>query len=237
MIITGVFNAMEGVVALARNEVYVATPRYLFAFDLTTWGWIQVILGIVVVVAGVGVITGQLWGRVVGITIAALTMLANFAFIPYYPIWSLLIIALNVFVIWALCVYNRDSPPPQPLIAGPNLNTVAGPSRTTVSKQPGATGALSVDSRYTKAVTPSVFGDWGSAGRLVFEQEQPGTTSLRASGAEGRCCRSGERAACAPYRRLSVATTSLSVSTRPAESRACQGGRSRGSAAPAPAGP
>jgi hypothetical protein len=109
MIITGVLNAMEGIVALARNEVYVATPRYLFAFDLTTWGWIQLILGIIVVVAGVGVITGQLWGRVVGIIIAALTMLANFAFIPYYPVWSLLIIALNVFVIWALCVYDRDT--------------------------------------------------------------------------------------------------------------------------------
>ena len=109
MIIGGVFNAMEGIVALARNEIYAATPRYLFAFDLTTWGWIQLILGIVVAIAGVGVITGQLWGRLVGITLAALTMLANFAFIPYYPLWSLSIIALNVFVIWALCVYNRDT--------------------------------------------------------------------------------------------------------------------------------
>jgi hypothetical protein len=109
MIITGVFGAMEGVVALARNEIFVATPRYLFAFDLTTWGWIQVILGVVVLAAGVGVITGQLWGRLVGITIAVLSILANFAFIPYYPVWSLLIIALNVFVIWALCVYNRDT--------------------------------------------------------------------------------------------------------------------------------
>ncbi len=109
MIITGVFNAMEGVVALAANEVFAVTPRYIFAFDLTTWGWIQIILGIIVVAAGVGVITGQLWGRVVGITIALLTMLANFAFIPYYPVWSLLIIGLSVFVIWALCVYDRDT--------------------------------------------------------------------------------------------------------------------------------
>jgi hypothetical protein len=109
MIITGVFNAMEGVVALARNEVYLATPRYIFAFDLTTWGWTQVVIGLVVLAAGFGVVTGQLWGRVVGITIALLSMLANFAFIPYYPVWSLLIIALDVFVIWALCVYNRDA--------------------------------------------------------------------------------------------------------------------------------
>ena len=109
MMITGLFNAMEGIVALARNEVYAITPRYIFAFDLTTWGWIQLILGILVLAAGVGVMTGQLWGRVVGITIAALTMLANFAFIPYYPVWSLMIIALKVVVIWAQCVYDRDA--------------------------------------------------------------------------------------------------------------------------------
>ena len=69
----------------------------------------QIIVGVAVVAAGVGVVTGQLWGRLVGMTLAALSMLANFAFIPYYPVWSLSIIALNVFVIWALCVYNRDT--------------------------------------------------------------------------------------------------------------------------------
>jgi hypothetical protein len=109
MIVTGVFNVIEGLVALFRNEVYVATLRYVFAFDLTTWGWIQVILGLVVLAAGYGVLTGRIWGRVVGIGIALLSMIVNFAFIPYYPVWSLLIIALNVFVIWALCVFNRDA--------------------------------------------------------------------------------------------------------------------------------
>jgi hypothetical protein len=109
MLITGLFSAMEGVVALGHNEVYVVTPRYILTFDVTTWGWIHIILGVIVMAAGVGVMTGQLWGRIVGITIAALTMLANFAFIPYYPIWSLLIIGLNVFIIWALCVYDRDA--------------------------------------------------------------------------------------------------------------------------------
>jgi uncharacterized membrane protein len=108
MIITGLFNTMEGVVALARNEVYAVTPRYIFAWDLTTWGWIQIILGIIVLAAGVGVITGQLWGRVVGITIATLTMLANFAFIPHYPLWSLLIIAVDAGIIWALATYRRE---------------------------------------------------------------------------------------------------------------------------------
>jgi hypothetical protein len=107
MIVAGVFGAVEGLVALFRNEVYLVGREYVFAFDLTTWGWIHLIIGIVVAAAGAGVMSGRTWGRVVGITIALISMLANFLFIPYYPVWSLLIITLNVFVIWALCVFDR----------------------------------------------------------------------------------------------------------------------------------
>jgi len=109
MIVTAVFNGIEGLVALFRNEVYVVAPRYVFAFDLTTWGWVHLLVAVIVGIAGVGVMSGQLWGRIVGIAFALLSMIANFLFIPYYPVWSLLIITLDVFVIWALCVYNRDA--------------------------------------------------------------------------------------------------------------------------------
>ncbi|WFG46859.1 hypothetical protein PaSha_17850 [Pseudonocardia alni] len=109
MIVAGVFNALEGFVALFYNEVYLAGPRYVFAFDLTTWGWIHLLAGIALVAAGFAVMSGRLWGRVVGIAITLLSMPTNFLFIPYYPVWYLLIIALDVFVIWALCVYDRDS--------------------------------------------------------------------------------------------------------------------------------
>ena len=109
MIVTAVFNGIEGLVALFRNEVYVVAPQYIFAFDLTTWGWVHLLVAIIVGVAGVGVMSGRLWGRLVGIAFALLSMIANFLFIPYYPVWSLLIITLDVFVIWALCVYNRDA--------------------------------------------------------------------------------------------------------------------------------
>ena len=109
MIVTAVFNGIEGLVALFRNEVYVVAPQYIFAFDLSTWGWVHLFVAIIVGVAGVGVMSGRLWGRLVGIAFALLSMIANFLFIPYYPVWSLLIITLNVFVIWALCVYNRDA--------------------------------------------------------------------------------------------------------------------------------
>jgi hypothetical protein len=109
MIITAAFNGVEGLVALFRNEVYVVAPQYVFAFDLSTWGWVHLFVAIIVGVAGVGVMSGRLWARLVGIAFALLSMITNFLFIPYYPVWSLLIITLDVFVIWALCVYNRDA--------------------------------------------------------------------------------------------------------------------------------
>ena len=108
LIIAGAFNAIEGLVAVFQNEVYVAGREYVFAFDLTVWGWTHLIIGAVVAAAGFAVLSGQVWGRSVGVGIAVLSMLANFLFIPYYPVWSLLIIGLNVFVIWALVAYRRD---------------------------------------------------------------------------------------------------------------------------------
>jgi hypothetical protein len=108
MVISGGFQAFTGLVALFENEFYVATRNYLFQFDATTWGWIHLLVGLVVAVAGFAVMAGQMWARVIGIILAAVSLVANFAFIPYYPIWSLVIIALDVFVIWALTVHGRD---------------------------------------------------------------------------------------------------------------------------------
>jgi hypothetical protein len=108
MIIAGAFQALAGVVALFENEFYVATRNYLLQFDATTWGWIHLLLGLVVLFAGFAVLSGQVWGRTIGVILVALSALANFAFIPYYPFWSLIIIALDVFIIWALTVHGRD---------------------------------------------------------------------------------------------------------------------------------
>jgi hypothetical protein len=109
MIVGGIFQALAGIVALFRNEVYVVGLNYIYSFDVTTWGWIHLIIGIVVALAGAAVLTGKIWGRVVGVGLAVISMLTNFMFIPYYPLWSLLIIALDVFVIWALCSAPRDA--------------------------------------------------------------------------------------------------------------------------------
>src|SRR5690349_17820808 len=108
MMISGVFQALAGISALVHDEVYVATPQYIYSFDLTGWGWIHLLLGIVVAGAGFAVLKGQMWARVVGIVLACLSLIANFLFIPHYPLWSLAIIAVDVAVIWALCTYRRE---------------------------------------------------------------------------------------------------------------------------------
>ena len=108
MLMVGVFQALQGLVAIFENEFYVATRNYLFQFDATTWGWIHLVIGVLVAFAGWGLLSGQTWARVVGITLAVLSAIANFLFIPYYPFWSLLIIILNVFVIWAVAAHGGD---------------------------------------------------------------------------------------------------------------------------------
>jgi hypothetical protein len=106
MLMSGAFQAIQGLVAIFENEFYVATRNYLFQFDATSWGWIHLILGVIVAFAGWGLLSGRTWARVVAITLALLSAIANFAFIPYYPFWSLLIIALDIFVIWAVAAHG-----------------------------------------------------------------------------------------------------------------------------------
>ena len=108
MIMAGAFQAIAGLVAIFEDEFYVATRNYLLQFDATSWGWIHLLLGVLVFFGGLAVMSGQTWGRVVGITLAVLSAISNFAFIPYYPFWAMAIIALDVFIIWALAAHGGD---------------------------------------------------------------------------------------------------------------------------------
>ena len=109
MMIGGVWHAMAGIAALVHDDIYVTTPEYIYSFDLTVWGWVQLLLGILVAVAGFAILKGQVWARFVGIALACLSLIASFLFMPLYPLWSLSIIALDVFVIWALATYRREA--------------------------------------------------------------------------------------------------------------------------------
>ena len=102
LIIVGCFQAIAGLAAIFEDEFFVVTPNYVFEVNTTTWGWIHLILGAVVAFAGYSLFAAKTWARVVGVLLASLSAIVNFFFIPYYPFWSILIIALDIWVIWAL---------------------------------------------------------------------------------------------------------------------------------------
>ncbi|WP_035840331.1 DUF7144 family membrane protein [Kitasatospora azatica] len=108
MLINGLLDVFQGIVAVAKDQLIVSTPRYVFRFSVTSWGWIHIVLGALVAVAGFGVLTGAAWARIVGILLTAISAIGAFLWLPYYPLWNLVVIALDVFVIWALCVYRED---------------------------------------------------------------------------------------------------------------------------------
>jgi hypothetical protein len=102
MIVAGVFQALQGLVALANSEFYVVGSEYTFEFDITAWGWIHLLLGIALAIVGYFLFVGATWSRWTAIVLVGLSMLANFMWLPYYPIWALIIIALDVAVVWAI---------------------------------------------------------------------------------------------------------------------------------------
>lgn len=104
----GVLQLLEGLSALANDDVFVRSPNYLFHLDITGWGWIHLLLGAAGVAIGVSLLRGQRWAMLAGICVAALSAIANFAFLPYYPWWSLILVAFDFLVIWALTVVLTD---------------------------------------------------------------------------------------------------------------------------------
>lgn len=108
MVLAGSLQALQGIVALANDTFYVVGEEYLFEFDVTSWGWIHLIMGIIVALAGVALFQGAVWARTVAVIVASVSIIANFLWMPYYPIWSLTIIAFGVFVIWAATMHGRD---------------------------------------------------------------------------------------------------------------------------------
>jgi hypothetical protein len=102
MIVLGFFHAIAGLVAIFDDNFYVVTANYTFDLDTTVWGWIYLVLGIIVALTGIALLGGRAWAGVVTIVLAGLSAIANFFFIPYYPFWSLLVIALDIWVIWAV---------------------------------------------------------------------------------------------------------------------------------------
>jgi hypothetical protein len=102
----GVFQFFQGLAAIVKASFFVVAPNNIYELSVSGWGWIHLVLGIALAATGFFILTGQSWARVVGIGVAGLSALANFLFIPYYPLWAVVIIALDVAVIWARATYR-----------------------------------------------------------------------------------------------------------------------------------
>jgi hypothetical protein len=110
MFMIGSFHAIEGLVALFKDEYYLVRPSGLVIdVDYTAWGWTHLLFGILVAIAGLAAMAGQTWARVVGVALAVLSALINITFLAAYPVWSTIIITLDVFVIYALVVHGSEA--------------------------------------------------------------------------------------------------------------------------------
>ena len=102
MVLMGVFQSLAGLVAIFNDDFYVVARNYTFDLDVTAWGWIHLLIWLAVLATGMGLFARKPWAGVAAIMLAMLSALSNFFFIPYYPIWSLLVIGLAIWVIWSL---------------------------------------------------------------------------------------------------------------------------------------
>ncbi|WP_280222654.1 DUF7144 family membrane protein [Nocardia neocaledoniensis] len=104
--VVGVLQILQGIAAVANDDLIVVGPEYTYQFDLTAWGWWHIIFGAIAVIVAIGLLAGQTWGRVLAMVIAALSIVANFLWLPYYPWWSILVIILDIVVIWAVATWH-----------------------------------------------------------------------------------------------------------------------------------
>jgi len=105
----GTFHAIEGLVALFQDEYFLVGKSGLTVHvDYTTWGWIHIIGGVIVVAAGVALLTGKMWARAVAVAVAVVSAIVNIGFLSAYPVWSTIMIAFDVLVIWAVTVHGSE---------------------------------------------------------------------------------------------------------------------------------
>ncbi|MGW6057610.1 DUF7144 family membrane protein [Streptomyces sp. NPDC055189] len=109
LFLSGSLDFCRGLMAVLEDTIFVNTPNYAFEFDLTAWGWIHMAFGTAAVIVSFGLFVAAKWARISGIIIASLVIIANFLSLPYSPVWSITLIAMSGFVIWALCVVDKDS--------------------------------------------------------------------------------------------------------------------------------
>jgi hypothetical protein len=112
MIVMGFFQAIQGIVAIFKDSYYLVRPSGLVVnVDYTVWGWVHLVIGLLAFFAGYGVFSAKTWARAVGIVLAGLSAVANFAFLASFPIWSTIVIVIDIVIIYALAAHGREMQP------------------------------------------------------------------------------------------------------------------------------
>jgi hypothetical protein len=102
MMVSGLWSFLEGLAAIIKGQFFVVLPNYVYNISVTGWGWIHLIIGAAVFVAGAFLFMDKMWARIVGVVLACISAVVNFLYIPYSPVWSVIVIGLDVFIVWAL---------------------------------------------------------------------------------------------------------------------------------------
>ena len=108
LVLAGLWDFFVGITGIIKGGFYTTVPNYTFTYSIKSWGWTHLILGCVLFAVGVCLLLGQTWARYVGVFLAVVDAVANFLFLPYYPLWSIIVIAIDVFIIWALLAVGRE---------------------------------------------------------------------------------------------------------------------------------
>ncbi|WAC57366.1 DUF7144 family membrane protein [Gordonia sp. SL306] len=102
----GIIGLLQGISAVAKDDLFVVGPQYVYKMDITSWGWIHIVVSIVAIGIAIGMFTGAAWARIAAIIVAALSIILNFLWLPYYPWWSVLVIAIDLVIIWAVATWR-----------------------------------------------------------------------------------------------------------------------------------
>lgn len=106
LLISGTLSILRGIAGINEDEVFLIPGDYVYQLDVSSWGWIHMVLGVLAVVVALGMMVTATWARIVAYGLAGLSIIANFLSLPYYPWWSVIVIAVDILVIWAIATWT-----------------------------------------------------------------------------------------------------------------------------------
>lgn len=109
ILLSGAFQAIIGLVALFNNTIIVSGEESVWLFNIATWGWLHLLLGVILIFTGFNLFSGGMWGRAAGVVLVSLSAIANFTFLPVYPLWSLVVLVLDALILYALIAHGDEA--------------------------------------------------------------------------------------------------------------------------------